>query len=128
MLHLSFSRDPEDETPVTVCALPCAHTTNSPDFRHARTTLAEPPETLHVRDMQSRASQLERVVTNVKEFVSAELNAELADTSCTVLDFVQTGLLSCSATVRVEVLEESQTRVLYAKVEDREVRLLDRLS
>lgn len=78
--------------------------------------------------MQPRASQLERVVTDVKEFVSAELDAELADTSCTVLDFFQTGLLSCSATVRVEVLEESQTRILYAKVEDREVRLLDRLS
>lgn len=125
MLRLCRRRNTEDEVSTTVCALPSAHTWNSPELTLTRTTLASSPKAAHVHTMQQSASQLERVKAGVASFVADELGVDQERVSFTVSSFFQTGLVSYYATVRVEITLDGVARMYKAEVEDHRVTLTE---
>lgn len=78
--------------------------------------------------MQQSASQLERVKADVASFVADELGVDQERLTCTVSSFFQTGLVSCCATVRVEITLDGVARMYKAEVEDHLVTLTEETS
>lgn len=78
--------------------------------------------------MHQNVSQLQRVETDVRNFVAEEFRVDHSCITCTVSSFFQTGLISYCAVVRVEVLFPEAVLVYRADVEDHRVTIAEEVA